>query len=260
VLALALAAALWGGARRHRSTSQASAPTLACAAWADVGRRFDAHTGEGRHVDGAAIDAMMRDLRGAVDALRAERRLDEAERLALAERLAAAERDRAAHAARTAILERELERHGTLLGAARDEAGADVPRRRRRGRDRRGGDDGAHAPAVARSWRSRSRRRGARAAPASRPRSGRLSQRGGRAALATALPTLARGLVVANLLDANPTLLGDVMAAAREGATIVAYAARRTQPHSRRRALLRRAAGAGEITAELDSQPRAGGV
>src|SRR6266404_5787522 len=91
-----------GGARgRRRSTSV---------------RRLEAHALEGRHVDGAAIDAMLRDLRGAVDALRAERRLDETERLALAARLADAERDRSVHAERTAILERELERQAAVLG------------------------------------------------------------------------------------------------------------------------------------------------
>ncbi len=263
VLALAVAAALWGGGRSSQIDVGASAPTLACAAWAEVaGRRFDAHAGEGRHIDGGAIDAMLRDLRGAVDALRADRRLDEAERLALAERLAEAERDRAAHAARTAMLERELEHHGTLLGAARDEAGAGgaapTAMAGAAGADATTAPDApAVAPVVAQPVAPV-------AAPEPRPhrvldpdaaRSEAVA-----AALATALPTpSARGLVVANLLDANATLLGDVVAAAHEGATIVAYAAE--DGRSRILGAVRCFAeppAPGEITAELDSQPRAG--
>jgi len=255
VLALAVAAALWGGGRSSQIDVGASAPTLACAAWAEVaGRRFDAHASEGRHVDGAALDAMLRDLRGAVDALRAERRLDEAERLALAERLAEAERDRAAHAARTAMLERELEHHGTLLGAARDDAGA--------------GDAAPTATAGATGAETTTAPDAPAVAPVAAPESCPhrvLDPDGSRreavaAALATALPTpSARGLVVANLLDANATLLGDVVAAAHEGATIVAYAAE--DGRSRILGAVRCFAeppAPGEITAELDSQPRAG--
>src|SRR5437899_850705 len=146
VLALAVAAALWGGGRSSQIDVGASAPTLACAAWAEVaGRRFEAPASAGPHP---------------------HRVLD---------------------------------------------------------------PDVARSEAVA-------------------------------AALATALPTpSARGLVVANLLDANATLLGDVVAAAHEGATIVAYAAE--DGRSRILGAVRCFAeppAPGEITAELDSQPRAG--
>ncbi len=137
VLALALAAALWGGARPSQVDVGASAPMLACTAWSDVAaRRLEAHALEGRHVDGAAIDAMLRDLRGAVDALRAERRLDETERLALAARLADAERDRSVHAERTAILERELERQAAVLGDAHGATPAAARRSRRHSQPR----------------------------------------------------------------------------------------------------------------------------
>src|SRR5205085_2108064 len=80
------------------------------------------------------------------------------------------------------------------------------------------------------------------------------------AALATALPTPPpRGVVVANLLDANAALLADVMAAARDGAAIVAYAAE----GSRSRILggvrcFAEPPAAGEIGAAIDAQPRGG--
>jgi hypothetical protein len=252
VLALALAAALWGGARPSQVDVGASAPTLACAAWADIAsRRFDARAGEGRHVDGAAIDAMLRDLRGAVDALRAERRLDEAERVALAERLAEAERDRSEHAARTAMLEDELARQAALLGDGRGEPGTAIPSATATATAAEARSDDTTAPDATQAPPTRAHR----VLDADASRGEAIA-----AALASALPNPSpRGLVVANLLDATPTLLTDVMAAAREGATIVAYAAE----GARSRILggvrcFAEPPAPGEITAGLESQPRGG--
>jgi hypothetical protein len=262
VLAIALGAALWGGPRA--ATSDAAAvppPTLVCEAWRDVGAHGLVHgatTVDGRLTDNAAIDAMLRDLRGAVDALRAERRLEEAERVALAERLAEAEGARAEHAARTAMLERELERHTAMLTGARGELV---------------GDASVAAPAEANEIdvadvapvEAEAPSAGATPNDAPPPAHRVFDADSTRrnvvaAALGAAIPNPSGGgLVAANLCDASVAMLAEVTAAARDGATVIAYAADDTR--SRILGAVRCFAeppASGEVTAGLESQPRGG--
>jgi hypothetical protein len=254
VLALALSAALWGGPRSAIDAG-ATPPTLVCEAWHDIAGRglvMSGMSSDGRIVDAAVIDTMLHDLRSAVEALRSERRLEEAERAVLAERLATAERERAEHAARTAMLERELGRHAALLIEGRADVGgnasaaavADTPAITITSASEASAPD---APAVAspshRVLDADSTRREAIAA-----------------ALRVTLPTpSASGLVVANLLDATPAMLSELTEAARTGAAVIAYAADATRSRVLGGVRCFAAPPApGEVTAALESQPRAG--
>jgi hypothetical protein len=252
VLALALSAALWGGPRSAIDAG-ATPPTLVCEAWHDIigrGLVMSGMSGDGRIVDAAVIDTMLHDLRSAVEALRSERRLEETERAALAERLATAEREREEHAARTAMLERELGRHAALLTEGR----ADV--------------ENASAAAVADTPAITPTEHEASApdAPAVASPSHRVLDADStrREAIATALrvtmPTPpASGLVVANLLDATPAMLSELTEAARTGAAVIAYAADATRSRILGGVRCFAAPPApGEVTAALESQPRAG--
>jgi hypothetical protein len=270
VLALALASALWGGPRTASvDAAAAPPPVLICEAWTDLRAGMHAADGalvtDGRFADRAAIDAMLQDLRGAVEALRAERRLEEAERAALAQRLAAAERDRAEHAARTASLERELGRHEGLLAEARAELA-----RTTSGASSVASASASKAPPAA-AQAPEAPQQAATAsveAPATElsPIAPRVldpdTVRGEAiaAALARTLPISPTcGLVVANLLDANAQMLAELTAAASQGATVVAYAADATR--SRILGGVRcftDPPAAGEVTAALESQPRGG--
>ncbi|HEY2386250.1 MAG TPA: hypothetical protein VGK30_04760 [Candidatus Binatia bacterium] len=276
VLAMALASALWGGPRAASIDESAAPPTLICEAWVDLRVRVadGAGASDGRVADRAVIDAMLQDLRGAVDALRAERRLEEAERTALAERLAAAEHDRAEHAARTASLERELGRHEALLAEARADltratssaapapapaapaAAVATPKTARPAADKPAATPEQAAPPIAADAST--------AAPASvatrilDPDAARGEQIA--AAIARVLPTPPpRGLVIANLFDADAKVLGEVAAAAVQGATILGYVADATR--SRILGGVRcftDPPAPGEVTAALDAQPRGG--
>ncbi|MBI3770347.1 MAG: hypothetical protein HY271_17895 [Deltaproteobacteria bacterium] len=260
VLAIALGAALWGGPRTAASDAAAGPPpTLVCEAWRDVGTHGLVHGGttvDGRLADSAAIDAMLRDLRGAVDGLRAERRLEEAERLALAERLAKAEGARAEHAARTAMLERELERHTAMLTGPRGEPAGDASAAVLAESNEIDALDVAplQAPSVD-------------AMPNDTPAPAHCvldtdstRRKAIAAALGAAIPNPSGGgLVAANLCDASVALLAEVTAAARDGATVIAYAADDTR--SRILGTVRCFAeppASGEVTAGLESQPRGG--
>jgi len=288
VLAMALASALWGGPRAASIDESTVPPALVCQAWVDLRVRIlgGEGAGDGRVADRAVIDAMLQDLRGAVEALRAERRLEEAERTALAERLATAERDRAEHAARTASLERELGRHEALLAEARAElaratsappptaaaepatpagpaASASVAKAARPAAGKPAAPAATPekaAPPVAAEAAS------APVAEAPAPIATRVldpdAARGEQiaAAIARVLPTPPpRGLVIANLFDADAKLLGEVAAAAVQGATILGYAADATR--SRILGGVRcfsEPPAPGEVTAALDAQPRGG--
>jgi hypothetical protein len=285
VLAMALASALWGGPRAASIDESTVPPVLVCEAWVDLRVRVlggeGGGAGEGRAADRAVIDAMLQDLRGAVDALRAERRLEEAERTALAERLAAAERDRAEHAARTASLERELGRHEALLAEARAElARATTAPSATEAAEAAGPAAPAAAATAAKAARPAA---GKPAAPAATPQTAAppvaaeapaaeapapiatrvLDPDADRAeqiaaAIARVLPTTpSRGLVIANLFDADAKLLGEVAAAAVQGATILGYVADATR--SRILGGVRcfsEPPVPGEVTAALDAQPR----
>ena len=280
VVALALAAALWGGPRAASfDVAAAPPPALVCEAWADVGVRVVQGIAGG---ESGVIDAMLRDLRGAVEALRSERRLEEAERVALAERLAAAERERAQHAARTAALERELERHTTLLSQAReDRDGASA--------DGRTGADGEAAATLsgvdgvseaaspdggtalageamevaatenaATDASSTARQPAPRAHRVLDPDAARRDAIA--AALASQMPNPPpAGVVVENLYHISDEMLIELTAAATSGAALVAYAADgdRSRILGGVRCFVEPPAP-GEITAALESQPRAG--
>ncbi len=288
VLALALASALWGGPRAASiDVAAPPPPTLVCEAWAELRGRILGADGaavtDGRVADRAVIDAMLQDLRGAVDALRAERRHEEAERTALAERLATAERDRAEHAARTASLERELGRHEALLAEARAElaraasvttvamapsaaattetVAAAVPASQKAVRPAVGKPE---APADARTSTPPAQAPAAPSeAPAPPPPPRVLDPDAGRgaaiaAALARALPIPPpRGLLVANLFDADTKTLAELTTAAAQGASVVGYVADATR--SRILGGVRcftEPPASGEITAALEAQPR----
>lgn len=282
VLAMALASALWGGPRAASLDEATPPPTLICEAWTDRVRVLGADAaagGDGRAADRAVIDAMLQDLRGAVEALRAERRLEEVERTALAERLAAAERDRAEHAVRTSSLERELGRHEALLAEARAELARATSASATASTSASAAGSAAPAPAPAAAATAKAGPAAGKPAtpsaertpagaetPAAAPVATRVldpdAARGEQiaAALAHALqipPT--RGLVVANLFDADGKTLAEVAAAAAEGATIVGYAADATR--SRILGGIRcftDPPASGEIAAALDAQPRGG--
>jgi hypothetical protein len=287
VLAMALASALWGGPRAASLDETTPPPTLICEAWTDLRMRVlgadAAAGGDGRAADRAVIDAMLQDLRGAVEALRAERRLEEVERTALAERLAAAERDRAEHAARTSSLERELGRHEALLAEARAElarasaASATESTNAAAAGAAAAATANAARPAVGKPAAPTAERTpaappvatetpAAPSAAAAAPVATRVldpdAARGEQiaAALAHALQIPpSRGLVVANLFDADGKTLAEVAAAAAEGATIVGYAADATR--SRILGGIRcftDPPASGEIAAALDAQPRGG--
>lgn len=296
-LALALAAALWSpGQRTTAADADAPPPSLVCEAWLDLRVRaqidatrlfVESRTGDGLGADRAAIDAMLHELHGAVEALRAERRLEEAERATLAERLAAAERDRAEHAARTAALERELGRHEALLGEARAELSrqdlaAQGPEAVTSADEASAvsAADGAQAkPAVTAS------RDGAAASSAVGSSSAAASSSAAppvdasatpapplvldadpsrrddiAAALARAIPIPpARGLVVANLFDASAAMLAELEVAAKGGATVIGYATDGTR--SRILGAVRCFADPpvpGEAAAAFEAQPRGG--
>ncbi len=262
VLAIALAAALWGGARAPLVDVAATPPpSLVCAAWRDVGT-YAAGEGAGvRPGDRGAIDAMLQDLRGAVEALRAERRLEETERAALAERLAAAERERAEHAARTETLERELRRHEAMLndgGAASSPAAAAAPI----ATETVAASAAPPTPAdAAPSGAPAADAAGTVDPPAPRVLDGDDARREAIiAALARAIPIApARGLVAVNLYEPSPEALADVASAARSGATIVGYAADATR--SRILGGVRcftDPPAAGEAAAAVEAQPRGG--
>ena len=286
VLAMALASALWGGPRAASLDEATPPPTLICEAWVDLRVRVlgadAAAAGDVRAADRAVIDAMLQDLRGAVEALRAERRLEEVERSALAERLAAAERDRTEHAARTATLERELGRHEALLAEARAELARATSASATESANAAAADAAAAAakaagpaaakPAAPTVERTPSAPAVAAETPAAPPAAAAapiatrvLDPDGARgeeiaAALTRALQVPPpRGLVVANLFDADAKTLAEVAAAAVEGATVVGYAADATR--SRILGGIRcftDPPASGEITAALDAQPRGG--
>ena len=297
-LAIALAAALWSpGQRTTSADADAPPPTLVCEAWLDLRVRaqveatrlfVESRTGGGLGDDRAAIDSMLHELHGAVEALRAERRLEEAERATLADRLAAAERDRADHAARTAALERELGRHETLLSEARTELsraqvavpGAQAVTSTGAPREAASAASIAQAPPAVAAPRpaAPSDTRPRRALPVRRPpphRPSTVRRRPRRrvcstptpsrrddivAALARAIPSPpARGLVVVNLFDASAETLAEVAAAAKGGATVVGYATDGTR--SRVLGAVRCFADPpvpGEAAVAFESQPRGG--
>lgn len=245
VLAIAMAAALWGGARAPLIDVAAPPPaSLVCEAWLDMRLRgFTAADAslDARLADRGAIDAMLQDLRGAVDALRAERRHEETQREARAALGHPVAYGGASGASAATAGVPSTPAPADAAAATGGAAPVDVASMSTEPSD---GSTGATAPATAhRVLDGDAVRRDAVAA-----------------ALARAIPIPpARGLVAANLCDASAATIADLTLAATAGATIVGYAADGTR--SRILGAVRcftDPPASGEATAAVESQPRGG--